>query len=491
MRKLITSLLILGFAFIGGPALALSPDPDGTYPVGQNSRLSIIDTAGVLDADALTATIAGLDFTEPTRIAVFTRSGAPEDNLNEQVLRFARDTHRQWLSPDGQTWADGLFIFAIDTTGRHVGTYFGEDRALSDSDADAVQDAARPLLQEGRWTEASSAAIERAATLMNRPWYLNPGAIIGGIVALLGVAAAALATVFALNRTRARSLAARDAGDAALQRVRTDLPQTEIHARAIPRDSRHGQLLLDRYRGFTASVDALTQQNLALHALRESDLKKKATAESCEKYADDAAELDALDDAMADANELLNLGPAWRAAWDRQLAPFAADLAALDDLLGDTPSTALASSVAALTAFRGRSSSETEQLTAQLETGSITPDRALDALADVRERLGRLLEFHANAVIAHSAKTTEEAQLMRKALLENPRGGHHNPADARRANDILGSTHPPLAYVSVVAFGSSLQHSQSALDGSRDASSGSGYGASGGGFSGSGSSSSF
>ncbi|WP_258060851.1 DUF5129 domain-containing protein [Arthrobacter sp. 4R501] len=39
------------------------------------------------------------------------------------------------------------------------------------------------------------------------------------------------------------------------------------------------------------------------------------------EYADAAAELDALDDVIADSNALLNNFTAWPSAWDRQLAP--------------------------------------------------------------------------------------------------------------------------------------------------------------------------
>ena len=30
------------------------------------------------------------------------------------MLAFARDQHPEWISADGQKWADGLFLFAFD-----------------------------------------------------------------------------------------------------------------------------------------------------------------------------------------------------------------------------------------------------------------------------------------------------------------------------------------------------------------------------------------
>ena len=51
------------------------------------------DGAGVLDRNRLIPAVAALDFYEPTRVAIFTYRGSAEDNLNEEVLRFARAEH--------------------------------------------------------------------------------------------------------------------------------------------------------------------------------------------------------------------------------------------------------------------------------------------------------------------------------------------------------------------------------------------------------------
>lgn len=74
----------------------------------------VADRAGVLDSNTLLPALRKIDFYQPTKVAVYTYNGSAADNLNEEVLRFARIEHPDWISPDGQKWADGLFIFALD-----------------------------------------------------------------------------------------------------------------------------------------------------------------------------------------------------------------------------------------------------------------------------------------------------------------------------------------------------------------------------------------
>ncbi|HKU03220.1 MAG TPA: DUF5129 domain-containing protein, partial [Arthrobacter sp.] len=129
------------------------------------------DTAGVLDQNTLVPAVEQIQFYEPTRVAVFTYNGTAEDNLNEQVLKFARSTHPEWISPDGQKWANGLFIFALDPVGRHVGTYMGEDRKVSLEQRSDIQDASKELFRDAQWTDGTIAGIRRGAELINQPWY--------------------------------------------------------------------------------------------------------------------------------------------------------------------------------------------------------------------------------------------------------------------------------------------------------------------------------
>ena len=97
--------------------------------------------------------VQAIEFYQPTKVAVYTYNGSASDNLNEEVLRFARAEHPEWISEDGQKWADGLFIFALDPVGRHVGTYMGEDRKVSPEQREDIQNASKELLRDAQWTD--------------------------------------------------------------------------------------------------------------------------------------------------------------------------------------------------------------------------------------------------------------------------------------------------------------------------------------------------
>ncbi|MBA4102069.1 MAG: DUF5129 domain-containing protein, partial [Arthrobacter sp.] len=133
VHRLVGLMLVLAALLPAGAAAAFADPP---------VSVQVEDTAGVLDRNQLVPALEGIDFYEPTRVAIYTYNGRTGDNLNEEVLRFARSGHPEWISADGQKWADGLFIFALDPVGRHVGTYMGEDRKVSLEQRQDIQDAA-------------------------------------------------------------------------------------------------------------------------------------------------------------------------------------------------------------------------------------------------------------------------------------------------------------------------------------------------------------
>jgi uncharacterized membrane protein YgcG len=219
-------------------------------------------------------------------------------------------------------------------------------------------------------------------------------------------------------------------------------------------------------------------------------LSRRSNLKLTREYADAAAELDALDDVIADSNALLNRGSTWRTAWERQLAPFRGDLEGLDRLLAKHHGQGDSATAAALRSFRDRSLRDLEDWTAELAEGKLKPERALDRLRDARTRLSTLLENHASTVIAGFAKDDREAELMRTKM-ENARTG--TVKDHRRPQEpnILGAVYPSSYFISVAAFNSGLDSGFSSVSASRGGASTTGYGGTGGSFSGSGSSSSF
>lgn len=476
MRRLLGILVLAVAALLAPAATALADAP---------TDVVVEDEAGVLDLRTLRPAIEETEFYEPTKVAVYTYRGSASDNLNEEVLRFARSEHPEWISQDGQKWADGLFIFALDPEGRHVGTYFGEDRKVSPEQQADIQEATKDLFRQAQWTDGTIAGVRRGAELINRPWYRSGwfigGSIAAGVVALGG--AGAWTAVRRRNRARGRS--ERERGDRSYANVTMDLEATEVNARTIPPSSEFGALVLEKYRGFMARYNDVSKLNQQIHSLADKDFSSGKNVKLATKYAEAAAELDTLDDVIADSNTFLNLASGWPRAWDRQLSPLREDLDGLDEMLKEPKRAGESASAAALRSFRDATREDFQRWAAELESGTTTPDTALRGLRTVREEFTDLLRQHSRTVIDESARNEKEADLMRHDMDEEfSRGG-------RSRSSILDSVYPASLFYSVSSFNTGFTAGQSSIESARGGSSGTGYGSSGGSFSGSGSSSSF
>lgn len=481
MKKLLAALALVLMALLGvAPAATASAPP---------TEIVVEDGAGVLYRPQLLDAVEKIMFRNPTKVAIVTIAGRPNtDRLNEDVLELARTRHPEWISADQQKWADGLFIFAVDPMARKVGTYMGEDRKVSLSKQEAIQDATKDLFREARWTEGSIAGVKKAAQLINQPWYQSTGFIIlacvtGGIAALgLGTRA----VVRSSNRKKAAGHLQR--GDAGFSNVSLDLPVTELNAKTIPAGSTYGALVLEKYRNFSTLYNDASQLNRQSHAFSKKELSKAANVKTVASYARLAQELDRLDDVIADTNTLLNKYSGWGGAWDRQTEPLRDDLARLPGLLAQKEAQGLPST-AALASFQSQRTQGLQQLSADVQSGIITPDAALDGLRNIQAELTNLLQQHSEAMIGLYAKTSSERASMQKAMDRSRR----DDIGARPAT-ILGSVSTWYMFYPVNAFSVGYASGQSTVDSARSsASSGSstGYGSSGGSFSGSGSSSSF
>lgn len=475
-----TWLLLLLALLLGGGQVALALPP---------TDVVVEDQAGVLDRNTLVPAITAIEFYEPTKVAVYTYNGSVADNLNEEVLRFARAEHPDWISPDGQKWADGLFIFALDPVGRHVGTYMGEDRKVSLEERDEIQNAAKDLLRDAQWTDGTIAGVRRGAELINQPWYRSAAFVITAWVTGATAALGAAALLILRAVTRAASRKELERGDRSYTSVSTELDVTELNAGTIPEASSYGSSVLEKHRTFLNRYNAATELSNRVHALAPKALGRRSNLRLAREYADAAAELDALDDVIADSNALLNRSSTWPTAWDRQLAPFRSDLAGLEQLLSKRHGQGDSATAAALRSFRDQSLQEIERWTAQLTDGAISPETALDRLRDARTHLSTLLKNHADTVIDGFAKTEREAKVMRREM-QNAQDG----LDHRRPSyepSILGTVYPSYYFFSVPAFNSGLNTGVGSVSTARGGGGTTGYGSSGGSFSGSGSSSSF
>ena len=481
MRRILTVLLLVLAAFTLGSAPASAVTP---------KEVVVEDTAGVLDANTLLPALDDVEFREPTTVAVYTYNGTSEANLNEDVLRFARAEHPEWLSPDGQKWADGLFIFALDPVGRHIGTYFGEDRKIPLDQQEDIREEVNDLFREAQWTDGTIAAVEEAADRINRPWYQSPGFIGASVLVGAGAVAGTGVGIGIRRRRGSRNTALLKEADASYSSVTRDLEATEVNARTIPADSPYGAKVLEEYRSFMTRYNTATKQNNAAHDLPPKDLRRRSSTAVIEEYADTATELDGLDDVIADTNALLNKAPGWERAWDRQVAPFETDLLDLDDLLESEAGGKDSATAAALLSFRARVRQDLRACAAELSDGTISPETALDRLRGARSELSDLLRNHSETVIAGYAKNKKERELLRNAF---DKDAARRPAarDGYRPG-ILDTVFPYYAFYSVGAFNSGLEDGRSEISSVRsDSGSTTGYGSSGGSFSGSGSSGSF
>ena len=482
MKKLLAALALATMTLLGvAPAATASAPP---------TDIVVEDAAGILYLPQLMPAVQGTKFHEPTKVAIVTIAGQTgTDQLNSDVLALARDKHPEWLSEDKQKWADGLFIFAVDPMARKVGTYMGEDRKVSLAKQEAIQESTKDLFREAQWTDGTIAGVEKAAKLMNQPWYQSAGFIIftcvtGGIAAL---GFGTRAVIRSNNRKKAAANLKR--GDAGFASVSLDLPVTELNAKTIPQQSTYGALVLEKYRNFSTLYNEANELNQQSHAFSKKDLSKAANVQVTAKYADLSEELDRLDDVIADTNTLLNKYQGWGAAWDRQTEALADDMARLPELLAK-PEAQGQPSTAALASFQALRTQGLQRLSADVQAGVITPDAALDELRNIHVELTNLLQQHSEAMINLYAKTSSERTSMQQAMDRSRR----DDIDRRPAT-ILGSVSGWNMFYPVHAFNTGYISGQSAVNSSRSsASSGgssTGYGSSGGSFSGSGSSSSF
>lgn len=149
-------------------------------------------------------------------------------------------------------------------------------------------------------------------------------------------------------------------GDRSYASVSTDLDVTELNARTIPESSSYVAVF---WRSTAISSTGTTPPpgSNRVHALTPKALGRRSNLKLVWEYADAAAELDALDDVIADSNALLNKLTAWPTAWDRQLAPFRSDLAGVEQLLSNRHGQGDSATAAALRSFRDASLPELER----------------------------------------------------------------------------------------------------------------------------------
>ncbi len=467
-------------------------------PAGTNlESVSVYDTADVLNDEKIKDALAGINFNEPTKVAVFSRDGEYSDNINTETLSFARDSHPEWISaaPEdyGDYWADGYFIItlSVESPGEgQIGTYFGEDRKVSTSQMESIHKAGYDDFNLSRWTDGVIAVAEKGAKIMNRPWYKNPVLwITSGIAG--GAAVVAWLVTLGVRASRRKEFASHLAsGREHLSNVTMDLDTTELSARTLPTGSHHAADLERRFADFMAKYRSSFTEQQVLETADKKLRSSSAGVSQSKGFNQTAQMLDATDDAIIAAAALYTRSSQWQEAWRAQTAPILEDLAELPQLLGDQDKK-LGPAGAALSSFSDSAQQEVERIGTEFAAEKIDVDTALDRLSELRKQLTEKLDTYATARIGAYAKTAEEEKEMRDSLRQQ----RYATTGTRAGGSILDVTSPADLFWRVNAFNIGYRSAVSSVDSSRQAASSSGvssgYSGGGGSFSGSGGSSRF
>ncbi|MGP9537508.1 DUF5129 domain-containing protein [Brachybacterium sp. AOP43-C2-M15] len=496
-----SGLLVLGLLALTVLVLTvLAPAPALADPP---RSVSVLDTTGSVEEQPLTEALEEVDFRSEVDLVVlvlevtdFGYSTSEDTALNSAVRDHARDEQPELLSADGQHFADGTVILAMDPVGRFLGTYAGEDVRLDEDGFAAVQEAMREDARDEDWESALLAGAERYADLLDRPWWQSPGAYVAGFAAVVGVVGGALAALGLRGAARRRV-------DRALPRYQDVLARraaTDAAARSLPEDSPYARAALEdheEYRRRIAEAQQLHQQLPATSQRPWGWGLRSPQRRISREFERTVGVLDETDDAIIAAADLLHRLGDWRRAWERELEPLRDSVAQIDELPVDEDGTSDEERRAAAELIDlGRGvSTELDELTARLEQDRIDPDSALERLDTLTRELSAAVSRLQGLHIAAVAEDEEEAETMREADLDMPAADEeYRSLRARRQRLEHTSDEAPFWHLSPVLWYTSWHHdSTSALESHRTPSSSgtsvSGY--SGGGFSGAGSSSRF
>ena len=363
------------------------------WPFGGSHRptVEVHDEAGILRTEPLAKKIQEMRFRQDLHVAVLTVPGWDVTNLNDSVLEYARshasDTDVPWISTSNPNyWSDGLVILAVAPDSRKVGCYFGEDVAVTLDQQAAIQDAAKDQYRRADWYGGTVSMAAKTADVVGR---VGGGGIVMTYI-LPGISA--LAGVTWLVYYLWRGVKARRRAREALRhysQVTHDYETTELLAGTIPEDEPHGAQVMARYRWFREEYEKVTRswqdfgnpyrtQWFGMSVLRR--------ATELEKHSE---LLDSLDDVIANTATFLSLSPGWDRVWSNEQGPVLEDLQSLRRLCHEVDSAVVAENGS----IAERSKEEREwvrsrkqrldDMTAELEDGSLQPSAALDELDEI------------------------------------------------------------------------------------------------------------
>lgn len=384
--------------------------------------VTVLDTADVLNDGPVAQRLKELDFRHPVDLVVLTvdvreqgQDPTSDIALNDATLHYARSEHPDWVTSGGK-WRDGLVVIALDPRNRMIGTSAGEDVKLSESDRSEIEKAMRTPARDGAWDDAVVDGADTYAELLGRPWYQRPGSIIIALAAVVGAIAAVFAIIGGALARRSRSRRLVDEAMPRYDDVMLQYETTELAARTIPRESRYGEPVLRDYEAFTRTAAEATRLREQLPAHRGTWWGiRAADARLARDFSQATQKIDAMDDEIVATNDLLSRSSRWQDAWEQELVPVRESLEAVDTAVHSTPELADSPTAADLRSVASKVEAGITRTTQALTEGTMSGDDALAELDRMTEALGRAATAHRDAVIAHSARSEEEARVMREA----------------------------------------------------------------------------
>lgn len=420
--RLIALLLIATLLTLTGYAALAAITATSAFAV-LPAEVTIDDRADAVDDEALAERLAAVDFRREVDLAVVvidvTELDIPASRdtaLNDAVLAHAQQERPEWM--DGDTWADGRVIIALDPANRILGTYGGEDVKLSEGGFENVQDEMREPAQDGDWEGTLVAGAEEYAQLLDLPWWQTTAAVGGAFAALGAAGATVLGIIVGRRNARARVASTRPAWE----RVLADRAQTDAAARTLPAHSPYAEAVLDRHRTYLGGIEEAEQLDQQIPATLPWAWGLRGPQRRASKdFSRRVERLDAIDDDIIAANDLLHRIGNWRSAWEREQAPLRDSLEAVEGALmrseGDHAerSPKEQEAVDALREQCDRTESEMNRLTRQLEQDQITPDAALERLDSLTAELSERAMAVRELGISRMAESEGEVELLRDA----------------------------------------------------------------------------
>ena len=378
----IFNILIVPALIIALPIVAMWPSHGGHHPT-----VEVRDEAGVLQADSLIKEIQKLTFRKKVHVAVLTVSGTYIDNLNDEVLKYARDhsdTDVPWISPSvPDYWNNGLVILAVAPDGRKVGCYFGEDvKVPLESQAD-IQNAAKEQYRNADWQGGTVSMAKEAADVIGGASSGNRSLsqVVRGIFVVLGVAW----LCYGLWRGYAARRRAREALGHYSQ-VTHDYATTEHYASAIPEDEPHGAQVMERYRWFRNEYEKTARDWKALEGVCGAKWFAMKTLRQAKSLKEQSAALDSLDNVIANTATFLSMSSGWEQVWANEQGPVLEDLGSLDALCAKIDHADVALTTEETKGWVRTQHQKLSKISYELETGQTKPSAALDELDRIAEQ---------------------------------------------------------------------------------------------------------